>query len=348
MAFYELHDIKRDRVPYASDVYWHHPMWAPEIYNTPLMNLKYSALCSVFASCLVEPINHFRNAFKGLNLVYEWPKNTQQASIFLKESMRLPLFWSGLRKKMIYGAVQHTLDAGFKLSCLHFIFGGTWSPKTISDFNTIKYLIFCLFSGFAAGWTAYPLQVAREAYFADKTWPKDLQKGYRSPLHALFKIPFVEGPMFLFRGGLLPWFGNGFNAGMTFFFYLWLKNKLFFLWEYNDINYSFCKFILLNIGFCFGAMFGQPFLSMKEWIDKWPKERGGKNTFNTSWEAIRWVKMNFEHFYPNLLSGYFEWFKRYGAIFYISMWIADDMGLLNNNMVNPNGIETTVSYNSAD
>jgi hypothetical protein len=46
-------------------------------------------------------MNHVWHSMKTLNLVYEWPTNTNQWTIFMKESFKIPLFWSNLRKKYI-------------------------------------------------------------------------------------------------------------------------------------------------------------------------------------------------------------------------------------------------------
>jgi solute carrier family 25 oxoglutarate transporter 11 len=44
-----------------------------------------------------------------------------------------------------------------------------------------------------------PLEIARMTYYADKTFPKELQRGYTSYFNALFRIPFEEGPYWLFK-----------------------------------------------------------------------------------------------------------------------------------------------------
>jgi len=44
-------------------------------------------------------MNHFWGSMKTLNLVYEWPKNSKGCNVFLRETMRIPNFWSDLRKK---------------------------------------------------------------------------------------------------------------------------------------------------------------------------------------------------------------------------------------------------------
>ncbi len=46
-----------------------------------------------------------------------------------------------------------------------------------------------------------PFENARRAYYADKTWPVELRRNYTSATQALLRIPFEEGPGYLFRGG---------------------------------------------------------------------------------------------------------------------------------------------------
>lgn len=41
-----------------------------------------------------------------------------------------------------------------------------------------------------------PFETARMAYYADKTFPKELQRGYTSYWNALSRIPFEEGFFF--------------------------------------------------------------------------------------------------------------------------------------------------------
>jgi len=53
MAFFELHDIKRDRVPYQQKVFWHMPFWSPRIDNTLLMNLKTTSVGCIMATFMV-------------------------------------------------------------------------------------------------------------------------------------------------------------------------------------------------------------------------------------------------------------------------------------------------------
>jgi hypothetical protein len=53
----------------------------------------------------------------------------------------------------------------------------------------------------ATSWLTVPFENARRAYYADKTWPLELRRNYKSPIQALLRIPFEEGPTYLFKGG---------------------------------------------------------------------------------------------------------------------------------------------------
>lgn len=341
MSYYQLNDIKRDRLPYATTNYWQRPIWAPEIYNTPYLNLRKTAVIAALSGAVVESLAHCRNYFYLFNYVYEYPKNTMQWSIYIREALKTPGFFGELRKKIVYGSVQHSLDAGFKIAMFHYIWGGTWAPKSFCDYNSIKIFFLSFLTGFLSGWTHYPLEVARKAYDADLTWPEEYRKGFRSPLHALLKIPFTDGPLYLFRGGSLHYIGNSIGLGWILFFYTWTMDKFSFVWRYNEVSYNYCKFLILNAAFGVAVMGSQPFIRMKYLMDEIPRERGGNTTFKSSWECFRYLKKNWSIATANLVTGYWNWFRQYGAVLYLTIWYADNMGLMDNYRVDPNTFDTT-------
>jgi hypothetical protein len=62
------------------------------------------------------------------------------------------------------------------------LFGGTWSPQEYADYNIYKPL-FCGIIAFGPTcFLTVPFENARRAYYADKTWPLELRRNYRSPL----------------------------------------------------------------------------------------------------------------------------------------------------------------------
>ncbi len=249
----------------------------------------------------------------------------------------------------MFGSIQWSMDFGMRLAALKKFWGGTWSPVCLHDFNFFKYMFFCFIGALPVCWTGIPFETARKAYYADLTWPEEYRKGYRSPLHALLKIPFNEGPLFLFKGGLLTYVGNVQLTFGTFFTYNWLKNKAFFLWLYNEIPYSWVKFWILNFSFGVGSILGYPLYFLKEAIDTWPKERGGNDTFKGSYyNAFKFMRQNYDLFNTSFYEGYWRWFRTQGIIFYLAIWQADNMGLFSNYKTDLNSLNNIVTMAESD
>lgn len=41
--------------------------------------------------------------------------------------------------------------------------------------------------------------------------------------------------------------------------------------------------------------------------------------------------LNMEYFYSNYMTGYWTWFRRQGAMIFISLWMADTFGMFTTN-----------------
>lgn len=218
-----------------------------------------------------------------------------------------------------------------KLAAWQWIYGGTWSPQDFADSNSFKHLTCAIMAFAPTCWTGIPFENARRAYYADRTWPVELRRGYSSPLSALIRIPFEEGPAYLFKGGF-PIYSSAFMFWTTAAtFYSFIKNKYFFLWVYNDFNYDFIKAGSLAISFGVGSLLAYPFYFTREMVDLWPKERGGHCTWNNSYrQCAKWMIENMDMLYFNYLTGYGRWLKRFGASYFISLWMADSLGMFSN------------------
>ncbi len=64
------------------------------------------------------------------------------------------------------------------------------------------------------------------AYYGDKTFPKELQRNYTSYFNALRRIPFEEGPYFLFKNCFPLLMKNFFQTLTLMYTYDYLKDKL--------------------------------------------------------------------------------------------------------------------------
>lgn len=147
----------------------------------------------------------------------------------------------------------------------------------------------------------------------------------------MIRIPFEEGPYYLIKGGFpiavsawIFWVG-------TLMIFSWSKNKFYFLWEYADYPYNYIKLGMLSIAFGIGSALSYPFFFIREMVDIWPKERGGHCTWNNNYrQCAKWMLENIDMLYYNFLSGYWGWFRRYGAAYFIGMWMADNYGMMSN------------------
>lgn len=176
-----------------------------------------------------------------------------------------------------------------------------------------------------------PFENARRAYFADKTWPVELRRNYSSPTQALLRIPFEEGPYYLFRGGF-PIAMNQFLFWTTFStFYSFNKNKFFFFWVYMDFSYEYCKLLNMIFSFSIASVLAYPAYYTREMVDLWPKERGGHCTWNNEYrKCFKWMAENMDMMGYNFLTGYWGWVRRYGALYFVGLWMADSMGMMSN------------------
>jgi hypothetical protein len=86
---------------------------------------------------------------------------------------------------MTFGFTAASIDTGIKLASWQFFFGGTHSYEEYADYNAFKPAFCACAATLPTCWTAVPLDFAKRAYYADKTWPIEFRRNYKSPLSAL-------------------------------------------------------------------------------------------------------------------------------------------------------------------
>lgn len=213
--------------------------------------------------------------------------------------------------------------------------------------NSFKHLVCAMIAVTPVAYTGVPFEMARRAYYADKTWPVELRKGYTSPTNALIRIPFEEGPYYLFKGGF-PIAASAWIFWVSqFTYYSWAKNKFFFLWTYNDFGYNYIKAGMLGISFFLSSIMAYPAYFTREMVDIWPKERGGHCTWNNNYrQCYKWMIENMDMMYYNFLTGYWRWVRRYGASYFIGLWMADNLGIFSNCNEAHNSLEAQFAISS--
>lgn len=112
------------------------------------------------------------------------------------------------------------------------------------------------------------------------------------------------------------------------------------MWLYNDFSYDYIKCWTAGSSFIFSSIIAYPLIFVREMVDIWPKERGGHCTWNNDYRTcMRWMFENMDVQFYNFLSGYWGWVRRYGAQYFIALWMADNLGMFSNNNETYNGLE---------
>lgn len=106
---------------------------------------------------------------------------------------------------------------------------------------------------------AVAVDMASRAYYSDKTFPKELQKGYKSFLDAFKRIPFEEGPYYLFKRTFPLFIKHSVGPFTAFFCYDWVIDKLSILWRIASMPVLPCVLTAAAFGVYLGAAFTYPF-----------------------------------------------------------------------------------------
>lgn len=165
-------------------------------------------------------------------------------------------------------------------------------------------------------------------FYADKTFPKELQRGYTSYLNALFRIPFEEGPYWLFKNSFPLYFRNFLSTFTLFYTYDWLKDKMSFCWRVGGMPYEPVKAFNIFVSSYLALIFTYPFaVTAKQMVDFWPKEKGGVCSFNNNYRQAAvwlWYHEFSSNYFPGMFNNYF--WKHFPWMF-AGIWVADNFGM---------------------
>ena len=212
-------------------------------------------IAGTFQEYLTHFIHHARAMFKH----YEPPTSWNQWRIFINETINLESFRNGLASRMQKGVVTGATLIAAQVGLTR-QFNSGWSANS-GGFEYSYYRKFPTFA--AAAILSAPFGIAidmtQRALDADKTFPKELQKGYKNFLDALKRIPFEEGPYYLFKNTFPYMVKHTFGPFTAFYCYDWVIDKISFAWRLAQIPVLPCIFIAAGFGSYLGAVFTYPF-----------------------------------------------------------------------------------------
>ena len=166
---------------------------------------------------------------------YEPPTDFNQWRTFIRETCNLESFRNGLKSRMQLGILTGALSIGPQLAVMR-TFNSGWS----ANFGGVEWSFYRKIPTFlAAAAVTAPLgtmmDMASRAYYSDKTFPKELQKGYKSFLDAFKRIPFEEGPYYLFKNTFPLFVKHTLGPFTAFYSYDWLIDKLSIAWRVGNM-----------------------------------------------------------------------------------------------------------------
>jgi len=145
------------------------------------------------------------------------------------------------------------------------------------------------------------------AYYGDKSFPKDLQRGYKSYFNALWRIPFEEGPYYLFKNSF-PLYARNFLQTLTLLFtFDFLKDKTSFIWRVGEVPYFPCKVAIAGISTYLALIFSYPMYVTREMVDFWPKNKDLPDIWKGNYRkaaAWMWCSDYYNNLYPGMLKNY--------------------------------------------
>jgi solute carrier family 25 oxoglutarate transporter 11 len=198
-------------------------------------------------------ITNFINSSKLLAKHYEPPVNATQYKTWFNAVTSLESFNKTMRDARQLALFGAFFDIGLKLAAFR-QFNSGWQ----SNFGGFEYSYYrkipTIFGSFLV---TSPFAVAGDmvlrAYHADRTFPRDLQKGYTSYFNAFRRIPFEEGPYYLFRNTLPLYIKHTLLPFTSFYSYDWLVDKLSVIWRTTDNPIAPVKIFCAGLATYLGA-----------------------------------------------------------------------------------------------
>jgi solute carrier family 25 oxoglutarate transporter 11 len=102
---------------------------------------------------------------------------------------------------MSYAFLAGTFDIGMRFAVYRYLTAGIWQSFGAVNNESWRRFAPTMAAAFATSWIMAPLEVARKAFHADRSFPVELQKGYTSIPQALCKLA-TTNPYALFKNSL--------------------------------------------------------------------------------------------------------------------------------------------------
>lgn len=176
-------------------------------------------------------ITHLIQHTRAMLKHYETPVGLSQWWNFIKETRNLESFRSGLQSRMQIGCMTGGLHISSQIALLR-QFNSGWSANAGGfEYSWYRKVPTILSAALVSSPIGVVMEMVSRAYYSDKTFPKELQKGYKSFLDAFKRIPFEEGPYYLFKNTFPLYWKHILGPFTAFFIYDFMIDKVSVLWR---------------------------------------------------------------------------------------------------------------------
>ncbi|CAD8135376.1 unnamed protein product [Paramecium octaurelia] len=323
--FFELDDIRRRHSLYF-DCY-NAGVWTNAPENSWRWNYTRGAISGLLGSVVGEAWHNFYENWKLLLRSYEQPNTVNELYKFSKATINLENFKRSMGTRMQFAFASGGIDWALRLAAFRAVNHGWQRTWGTFEYGFLRKVPGTMFISLLTAPIGIPFEVARMAYYADKTFPKELQKGYTSFFNALWRIPFEEGPYYFFKNSF-PLFARNFFQTLTLLYsFDWMKDKLSVFTRVAEIPYFPVK--VLN---CFLSTYLAILTSYslsqvtREMVELWPKPNGVCPYDGNYRKAAThiWYARNLNNYFPGMLRNYAS---RQFLPMFVTLWWADSFGL---------------------
>lgn len=323
--FFEIENVKRRHATYYDNYNIHG--WVDTPDSSVTYNYLRSATSGVIGATISEMIYLFRMNYDVLRQTYEPPSKLSHFSTYFKEVRNMNNFKFGIKNRMQYAFLFGGVDVASRLTVWRYLNEGL--PNTVGSVNAEFWRKFLpgFLGAVLTSWVHAPIEAAKNAYYGDRTFPKELRKNYTSIFNTLLRIPREEGLYYLFKGSLPYMFESFFQTFILFTGYVTLIDFMSPLYEYSSFNYNFIKAGVITFTSYLACLLGYPLGNMtRQMVELWPKIDGKHHyDYNYRKAAISvWYQplmlQSYVGVFHNSIYRNFPWM-------FTSLWVADNIGL---------------------
>lgn len=233
------------------------------------------------------------------------------------------------RPHMSWAMYYGIFDMGLKLAIFRHWTDGIAKTYAAVNVDFWRRPIPIAFAAALTCWTSVPFEIAKKAYYADQKFPAELRKNYKSITNALFRIPFEEGPAYLFRSAL-PTVVYNFVLTATLFgtyeFWLDFFNPLHVQMDHAQFP---IKFASTAFSVFLGTVAAYPFnIPVRATAELVPYQLGGGSINYSYTQAMHRLMVVYRH--TAKYAGYGNYIMRTGPGLFVTLWVAEWMGIFKN------------------